>query len=278
MTSDATHVASGKVREIYALGDDTLALTASDRISTFDVVLPTHPGQGAGADRALGVLVRANARGRAEPPPRAPRGRAHDGLPEARDASDRVRRARVSRWIRMERLSGDWSGLRSRTAGRARRVGSPARAYLHARDEGEGGSRPEHRRGGSSGAVRRRVGTTLRSKHRSICIDSRRLMPRRAGSSWPTRSSSSGSMPGGRSCSATRRSHPTRHGSGRPTATDPEGLSRRSTSSSSAIGVSGRGGTRHRLGRSFPRTSSPGREPGTSMHSSGSPRSRSTTT
>jgi phosphoribosylaminoimidazole-succinocarboxamide synthase len=42
MTSDATHVASGKVRELYALGDDTLALTASDRISTFDVVLPTH--------------------------------------------------------------------------------------------------------------------------------------------------------------------------------------------------------------------------------------------
>ena len=41
MTIDAVHVASGKVREIYALGDDTLALTASDRISTFDVVLPT---------------------------------------------------------------------------------------------------------------------------------------------------------------------------------------------------------------------------------------------
>jgi phosphoribosylaminoimidazole-succinocarboxamide synthase len=42
MTRGATHVASGKVREIYALGDDALALTASDRISTFDVVLPTH--------------------------------------------------------------------------------------------------------------------------------------------------------------------------------------------------------------------------------------------
>jgi phosphoribosylaminoimidazole-succinocarboxamide synthase len=41
VTPDATHVASGKVREIYALGDDTLALTASDRISTFDVVLAT---------------------------------------------------------------------------------------------------------------------------------------------------------------------------------------------------------------------------------------------
>jgi phosphoribosylaminoimidazole-succinocarboxamide synthase len=37
----ATHVASGKVRELYSLEDGTLALVASDRISTFDVVLPT---------------------------------------------------------------------------------------------------------------------------------------------------------------------------------------------------------------------------------------------
>ncbi|MEP7223472.1 MAG: phosphoribosylaminoimidazolesuccinocarboxamide synthase [Actinomycetota bacterium] len=42
MTPEAIHVASGKVREIYALGDDTLVLVASDRISTFDVVLPTQ--------------------------------------------------------------------------------------------------------------------------------------------------------------------------------------------------------------------------------------------
>jgi phosphoribosylaminoimidazole-succinocarboxamide synthase len=40
--SDGTHVASGKVREIYALDDETLLLVASDRISTFDVVLPTE--------------------------------------------------------------------------------------------------------------------------------------------------------------------------------------------------------------------------------------------
>ena len=39
---EATHVASGKVREIYALDDDRLLLVASDRISTFDVVLPTE--------------------------------------------------------------------------------------------------------------------------------------------------------------------------------------------------------------------------------------------
>jgi phosphoribosylaminoimidazole-succinocarboxamide synthase len=38
---EATHLASGKVRELYELDDGTLALVASDRISTFDVVLPT---------------------------------------------------------------------------------------------------------------------------------------------------------------------------------------------------------------------------------------------
>jgi phosphoribosylaminoimidazole-succinocarboxamide synthase len=38
---EATHVASGKVREIYARDDDRILLVASDRISTFDVVLPT---------------------------------------------------------------------------------------------------------------------------------------------------------------------------------------------------------------------------------------------
>ena len=38
---DVVHVASGKVREIYALDDERLALVASDRISAFDVVLGT---------------------------------------------------------------------------------------------------------------------------------------------------------------------------------------------------------------------------------------------
>jgi phosphoribosylaminoimidazole-succinocarboxamide synthase len=41
MSTEATHVGSGKVRELYAREDGTLALVASDRISTFDVVLPT---------------------------------------------------------------------------------------------------------------------------------------------------------------------------------------------------------------------------------------------
>src|SRR6478672_2849969 len=41
------HLASGKVREIYALDDERLLLVTSDRISTFDVVLPTEiPNKG----------------------------------------------------------------------------------------------------------------------------------------------------------------------------------------------------------------------------------------
>jgi phosphoribosylaminoimidazole-succinocarboxamide synthase len=42
MPEAAVHVGSGKVRELYELEDDRLLLVASDRISTFDVVLPTE--------------------------------------------------------------------------------------------------------------------------------------------------------------------------------------------------------------------------------------------
>jgi phosphoribosylaminoimidazole-succinocarboxamide synthase len=42
MPETAVHVGSGKVRELYELDDDRLLLIASDRISTFDVVLPTE--------------------------------------------------------------------------------------------------------------------------------------------------------------------------------------------------------------------------------------------
>jgi phosphoribosylaminoimidazole-succinocarboxamide synthase len=42
MPEAVAHVGSGKVRELYALEDDRLLLVASDRISTFDVVLPTE--------------------------------------------------------------------------------------------------------------------------------------------------------------------------------------------------------------------------------------------
>jgi phosphoribosylaminoimidazole-succinocarboxamide synthase len=42
VSETTTHLGSGKVRELYALDDERLLLVASDRISTFDVVLPTQ--------------------------------------------------------------------------------------------------------------------------------------------------------------------------------------------------------------------------------------------
>ena len=41
MLESAAHLGSGKVRELYALDRERLLLVTSDRISTFDVVLPT---------------------------------------------------------------------------------------------------------------------------------------------------------------------------------------------------------------------------------------------
>jgi phosphoribosylaminoimidazole-succinocarboxamide synthase len=38
--NEPRHVGSGKVRELFAVGDDRLLLVASDRISAYDVVLP----------------------------------------------------------------------------------------------------------------------------------------------------------------------------------------------------------------------------------------------
>ena len=72
MSDGGVHLASGKVREIYALDEDRLLLVASDRISTFDVILPTPiPDKGRVLTGDVGVLVRPDARDRAEPPARA---------------------------------------------------------------------------------------------------------------------------------------------------------------------------------------------------------------
>jgi phosphoribosylaminoimidazole-succinocarboxamide synthase len=42
MPEAALHLGSGKVRELYALDDERLLLVTTDRISTFDVILPTE--------------------------------------------------------------------------------------------------------------------------------------------------------------------------------------------------------------------------------------------
>ena len=45
-------LARGKVRDIYAVGDEHLLIVTTDRLSAFDVVLPDPiPGKGAGQVR-----------------------------------------------------------------------------------------------------------------------------------------------------------------------------------------------------------------------------------
>ena len=108
MPEAAVHVASGKVRELYALDDERLLLVASDRISTFDVVLPTEiPDKGRVLTGLSGFWF---ARTREIVPNhllalRA--GRPLDRVPAARDAADRVRRARLPRRLGLEGLPRD---------------------------------------------------------------------------------------------------------------------------------------------------------------------------
>jgi len=54
--SEAVHVASGKVREIYSLEEERVLLVASERISTCDVVLArASPDKGRGGEGLWGI-------------------------------------------------------------------------------------------------------------------------------------------------------------------------------------------------------------------------------
>ena len=139
--ADAVHLGSGKVRELYALGDDRLLLVASDRISTFDVVLPTEiPDKG----RVLtGLSAFWFARTRSICPNHLlalARGRALDGVPAAaaccRSSAWCAATSRAPGWKDYRR---DGRGLRPPAAGRAARVRPAARADLH---PGHQGRRP----------------------------------------------------------------------------------------------------------------------------------------
>ena len=95
----------GRSASIYALDDDRLLLVASDRISTFDVVLPTEiPDKGRVLTGLSGFWFTLLAADRPEPHARDPRRRPLDGVPAPRDAADRVRRARLPRRLGLEGL------------------------------------------------------------------------------------------------------------------------------------------------------------------------------
>ncbi len=138
MSETAAHVASGKVRELYALDDERLLLVASDRISTFDVVLPTEiPDKGRVLTGLSAFWFARTAGDRPEPPARAARRRALDRVPRGSRccrSSASCAATSPARAGRTTVATGEVCG--HRLPDRPRRVGAAAGADLHARDEG----------------------------------------------------------------------------------------------------------------------------------------------
>ena len=119
--TDLNLIASGKVREIYDLGDELL-IVASDRISTYDAVHPNPiPDKGAVLTaistfwfEQTGNLVPNHLVSVTDGVP--DRGsRSRDGRQEAEDAAGRGRRAWLHRRLRLEGLPEDRHRLRSRS-------------------------------------------------------------------------------------------------------------------------------------------------------------------
>ena len=89
---------AGKVRDLYDLPDGRLLLVASDRISAFDVVLPTEiPDKGRVLTGAVAVLVRGDRGDRAQPPARRPT-RPSCATSTRAVRSRRTHRSSPSRW------------------------------------------------------------------------------------------------------------------------------------------------------------------------------------
>ena len=123
--TDLPLIASGKVREMYDLGDRIL-MVASDRISTYDVVHPTPiPDKGAVLTglsafwfgRTGHIVKNHYVSATEERPRRGPRAR--DDRVQAADAAGRVRRARLHHRLGLEGLPGHGEGLGHRAAARA---------------------------------------------------------------------------------------------------------------------------------------------------------------
>ena len=148
MPEAAVHLGSGKVRELYALDDERLLLVASDRISTFDVILPTEiPDKGRVLTGLSAFWFARTQRARPEPPARAPRRRPLARVPAPRDAAGRDRRPRLPLRLRLEglrRAPAPCAGTCCPTGLReSDRLPEP---IVTPGDEGAVGPRREHRR------------------------------------------------------------------------------------------------------------------------------------
>ena len=214
-----TFVRSGKVRDLYAVGDDRLLLVASDRLSAFDVVLPTPiPDKG----RVLTGLSRFwfdRTRGhRRQPPARRPTprdlpdgvvgdpavprrpARPDDALPPRRGPAGRVRRPRLPRGLRLEGLPGDTA--RSAASGCRPACASPSGCRSRSSRRPTKAPQGQH---DENIPFERVVELVRRGDRASGCATCalalyaprRRGLRARPGSSSPTPSSSSASLPSG---------------------------------------------------------------------------------
>ena len=216
MTLPLPHLYSGKVRDIYAVGDDQLLMVTSDRLSAFDVVLDEpilHKGRVLTAIsafwfEALGDVAPAPPRvhRRRRPARWGPRrgrrpGRPDHAVPQGRDAGDRVHRA----WLPVRvGLEGVQAAARC-TASAARRPAGErraARAGVHAVDQGDEVHDENISFEAAVDLVGRRLATGPATSP-SSCTAAVPRWPASAGSSSPTPSSSWASSTASW-CSATR--------------------------------------------------------------------------
>ena len=200
---------TGKVRDVYDLGD-SLLIVATDRISAFDYILGTGiPDKGKRPDAAVGLLVRAPGARRSQPlryawtstRSRPPRARTATSCAAGRCWCGRPRRSTSNAW-----RAGTSRGRAGRNTARPARVcGIALPAGLRESDrlphpiftpatKAAIGPRHQHRRGRSDAHARRIRRCSPRcATRRSSCIARPARTPRPAGSCWPTRNSSSAS-------------------------------------------------------------------------------------
>jgi hypothetical protein len=173
MSDTATHLGSGKVRELYSLDNERLLLVASDRISTFDVVLPTEiPDKGRVLTGLSGYWFAQT--GAIVPNTCSPRRRRGSTGCTRLGRSRPVRRPRLPGGVGLE-LQGDGRGVGTATA-RPRRSDRPSRPPA---TKAQTGHDANIGRADCSSAGPLRRGRTAR-----LC----RFVSLERGSSWPTRS------------------------------------------------------------------------------------------
>ena len=267
--ASATHVASGKVREIYALDDERLLLVASDRISTFDVSCRRRSPTRDACSRGMSAFWFARTR---EIVPNHLLDLGDDGrstvcrrlemLPSSSSSA-------VTCPAPAGSTTGRRVGMRPRAAAGPPRIGPPARADRDARDEGRGGARPQHHRGRGRRVVRRRARTRSHGRPRLRLYAFASAHAEARGISSPTPSSSSASTATAVVTLGRRGPHPRLVAllAGRRR-TGPAVRSPRSTSSSCATSASRPAGIEPTPVPRSPTTSSPAPAHATSRHSS----------